>query len=400
MIKAYSVENFKSIKLKETISFEASTYKNRDIKLINNNLLPTIVLYGPNGGGKSNLIESFYFLITYFKNNNNVQTINQIFNKLKVLKHINRQDDPITWDIEIISTNKNEYRYHFSLNEKDGSINEYLYCKEYDANKNTREKLVFKRDANTVYGGSSLPKETKLSGFVAMNSFLFSAIAFHENELIIDFYKNLINIQVINNAFNHPILSPLKFHEYNFDKHLLIKEEKRFLSIFKDLDINIVGIFMQKNMLGQEILGFKKIINNKEVELPFESESEGTKKIIQLLTIFIKGMHNNELFVIDELDSRLHTKLLGYVIDMFNYQEKTCSQLLFTSHDMGTLSTDYFREDEIYFAALNESNFTDIICLSEFGSEIRTKSSISNKYLNGDLGYDPYIKRAKEKYGK
>jgi hypothetical protein len=39
------------------------------------------------------------------------------------------------------------------------------------------------------------------------------------------------------------------------------------------------------------------------------------------------------------------------------------AQLIFSSHDMPTLSSSIFRKDEIYFAAINDSKFTSIISL-------------------------------------
>lgn len=401
MLKKYSIENFKSIKLKETILFEARPYKKRDFKLLNNELLPVIAIYGPNGGGKSAIVQSIGFLVNYLLFSNNMRFLNDFFNALHVFKNINKKDGATVWDIEIISDANIQYKYHLSINinSKESIVIESLYYKEMSLKK-SKEKLVFERTNNNIKCGETLKKININKELIFHNSVLTYINNNFNNELINDFWNSITKINVIDNLRNDPSSILNLNYNYNFDYNVLINEKKKFLKIFKELDINIVDILIKKDPIGNLMLGFKKRIDGKEVELPFEFESNGTKKIIQLLTFFVKSMRNNHIFVFDELDSQLHTKLLGYIIDMFNFQKDTNSQLIFTSHDIGTLDTDYFREDEIYFAALNEMNFTDTICLSEYGSEIRKGSSISNKYLNGELGYDPYIERAKEVYEK
>ena len=101
-------------------------------------------------------------------------------------------------------------------------------------------------------------------------------------------------------------------------------------------------------------------------------------------------MTNDCIFFIDDLDANIHTKILKYIVLMFK-NSKTNSQLIYSSHDMTTLNQDVFRKDEVYFAALNESYFSDVICLNEFGTDVRGDCSFSKKYLDGKIGYDPYI---------
>lgn len=83
----------------------------------------------------------------------------------------------------------------------------------------------------------------------------------------------------------------------------------------------------------------------------------------------------NSIFIVDELDSHLHTKILRYLIRLFAHQKGTKSQLIYTSHDTPTLDKDLFRRDEIYFVELNESNFTDLVSLYDFGKSIKNNES-------------------------
>jgi AAA15 family ATPase/GTPase len=58
MLLNYSIENYKSIKEKETINFLAKPLKQHEEHLLNEKILPVIALYGPNGGGKTAILES------------------------------------------------------------------------------------------------------------------------------------------------------------------------------------------------------------------------------------------------------------------------------------------------------------------------------------------------------
>lgn len=60
--------------------------------------------------------------------------------------------------------------------------------------------------------------------------------------------------------------------------------------------------------------------------------------------------------VVDELDAKLHPKLLRYVILLFKDPEvnKNGSQLIFSSQDVSAMRNDVFRRDEVWFAARTE----------------------------------------------
>ncbi len=173
----------------------------------------------------------------------------------------------------------------------------------------------------------------------------------------------------------------------------LMKEKDKFLKIFKDLDINILDLEFHKNVIDPNmihIFSVKKSDFGKKFKIPLAAESKGTLKLIHLMTYFLKGLHNKETFIIDELDSALHTNLLKYIIKLFNLEKvNKGSQLIYTSHDMSTLNKENFRRDQIYFCAINESYFSNVISLKDIGA--RNDDVYSKKYLEGKYGYDPYI---------
>ena len=68
MLCQFSFQNFKSYKGETTLDFQAMSLPEFSDTLITqdkaSDLLPVSVIYGPNGGGKSNLLKALACLIT------------------------------------------------------------------------------------------------------------------------------------------------------------------------------------------------------------------------------------------------------------------------------------------------------------------------------------------------
>ena len=180
------------------------------------------------------------------------------------------------------------------------------------------------------------------------------------------------------------------------------KEKNQIINIFNDVDMNIKDIIIEKNPLMKNVINrvyFKKEFSfGKEEILDVFLESSGTLKFLSLISHLLYGIKNGSLFIVDELDSGLHTKLLRYIINLFKNKDinKNNAQLIFSSHDISTLNSEVFRRDEIYFAAINESFFSNVISLSDLimeedGKKVRNDHNYSKLYLEGKIGYDPYI---------
>ena len=75
-------------------------------------------------------------------------------------------------------------------------------------------------------------------------------------------------------------------------------------------------------------------------------ESDGTQKLIAVLPVLLMALREGRLVIIDELDAKLHPKLLRYVIAMFKNPKinQNGAQLIFTSHDVTTMRNTVFAE--------------------------------------------------------
>ena len=171
--------------------------------------------------------------------------------------------------------------------------------------------------------------------------------------------------------------------------------KKQFITMMNDMGIGISG-YRFDNQSNEFYL--QRTLHDVLYELPFSSESDGTRKLFAALPVILMALKEGRLVVVDELDAKLHPKLLRYVIRLFTNPEinKNGAQLLFTSHDMSTMKNSIFRRDEIWFAALNEENSSIIYSLSELRKEnndpINNTAAYDKQYLEGRYGADPYLK--------
>ncbi len=120
-------------------------------------------------------------------------------------------------------------------------------------------------------------------------------------------------------------------------------------------------------------------------------ESEGTKKLFALAGPILKVLRDGSVFIIDELDARLHPLLTEAIIRLFNSNETNPNnaQLVFTTHDTNLLTNKLFRRDQIWFTEKNKVGATDLYSLAEF--KVRNDASYEKDYIAGRYGAIPFI---------
>lgn len=397
MLCQFTFKNYKSYKNETTIEMQAeniSEFKETLLKSPKDGkkFLPVSVIYGPNAGGKSNALEALVSLIgsviapvIFVKGGTKIDNI-----PIVPYKFTNNPRE--TTDFEIFyRINKNEYRYNISFLGEE-IYYEALYILTENAKKPTK---IFVRNKNKIEVGEELKKEkVNINNNINMPFLSFLAISY--------------NIKTINIAIQFFLsTSLLNCSDDNFENILMhfmfedpkIKEE--FLKLLKIMDIDIIDYRVEKlpDVKDGIKLFTKHRVNNKEYELNLVEESRGTQKLFALLPRIIISLKNGNLTVIDEMDAKLHPKLIQYIIELYKDKEinKKGAQLIITSHDLTTMTKDVFRRDEILFAAKDRENSSEIYSLYEIrdtnGQHISTKTAYNKQYMEGRYGADPYLQR-------
>lgn len=394
MLCQFGFKNFKSYKNETIFDFQAGELSEFKESLIKDDkatpLLPVSVVYGPNGGGKTTLLQALSCLITMvvfpiheLKKNRMNLIVQQRVNCEPFLYDEKSKNEPTEFNL-YFRKNNNEYRYYVAI-KNDVVVSESLFRRGIGAKKTA---VIFTREENNIDLGASIGK-SGINTDVNPKMLFLSFLAINYNIPVIVEVQEWFESCVIRNYAN-PIT----------DLKIMINENESFKKPFLNL-LNEMGIDVCDYRYDSEKEDFllTRKVNNVDYSLSLSKESAGTRKLFGSLPILMIALQTGRLAIIDELDAKLHPKLLRYIISLFTDPKinKFGAQLLFTSHDMSTMSNEVFRRDEIWFAALDDEHSSELYSLYEIrkedGKRVNATASYNKQYLEGRYGADPYFKK-------
>lgn len=397
MLCQFTVKNFKSIRDEVTFDMQAAAISEHEDRIIKDNdnelYLPVSAIYGPNGGGKSNVLEALNSLVTkvlrplYATSNNEEIAIKM---KKFVIESFAFDEKTINEPTEFelfFRTSLAEYRYELIV-KKD--VIEYERLDRIKLETGRKSALFERNEDEIILKGAfaALKTSDELSDTLPLLSYL--GIAYSKNEVVkdvIDWFDEGISFLNYGNPIQELQMAILKSEDI----------KKLMLQMFQEMDLDIVNFRVEEN---DRIEVFTKhIVDKYEAELNLSDESSGTKKLFGLLPFIAKSLLRGTTLVIDELDAKIHPVLLKYLIMTFSNMEKNKkgAQLIFTSHDLSTMNSEVFRRDEIWFVAKGNHQNSKLYSLVEFknekGESVRKDAKFDKQYLEGKYGADPYLRK-------
>lgn len=399
MLCQFTVRNFKSIRDAVTFDMQATAISEHEDRIIKDKdeelYLPVSAVYGPNGGGKSNVLEALHSLVTkvlrplYATSNNE-----EIAIKMKKLVI-----EPFAFDEEtrnkptefelFFRTEMAEYRYELTVKRE---IIEYERLDRIKLDTG-RKSALFERDEDeiTLKGAfARLKTSDELSDTLPLLSYL--GITYRKNEVVqdvLDWFDEEINFLNYGNPMQELRMAVSKSEDV----------KKLMLQMIQEMDLDIVDFRVEEKENDRIEVFTKHIIDEYEAELSLFDESSGTKKLFGLLPFIAKSLLKGTTLVIDELDAKIHPVLLKYLIMTFSDMEKNKkgAQLIFTSHDLSTMNSEVFRRDEVWFVAKGNRQNSKLYSLVEFknkkGESVRKDAKFDKQYLEGKYGADPYLRK-------
>ena len=392
MLCQFSFQNYKSYKSETTFDFQATAIPEFSDSLLTSEkgsaLLPVGVIYGPNGGGKSNLLLALSSLIsTVVKPIHDLEKsrqeviIQQRVGYTPFLFDEDSRTQPTEFEI-FFRQGKNEYRYYLALL-NDEVVSESLYWRAIGGK---RTGTVFERERSEIVLGSKINKAS-INRSVNPKMPYLSFLAINYDIPIVAEVQSWFESCIIR-SYANPIV----------DRQIMISRDeivrKRIIWALNDMGIDMTGYRFDEE---ERQLYTQRTVNGKLYELCFDDESDGTKKLIAALPVILLALQEGRLVIIDELDAKLHPKLLRYIISLFKNKKLNTkgAQLLFTSHDMTTMKNTVFRRDEIWFAASDVNHESEIYSLYEIRREdnkrINNTAVYDKQYLEGRYGADPFL---------
>lgn len=448
MLIRFQLENFLSFNDTQSFSMIASNLRNKSEHVFTKrkiNLLSLSAIYGANASGKTNVIKGidlFRFIVTkavpsnitdkYFKEiktnknkatvfevefikNNSVYAygIELILNSRRIKSewlyeiYPEKDKEEIVYERELIGDN-----YVVTYNEKtfigedkkrldfiisDMKTNDtVLLMNEMNRNKEIKEESSlyifeeiynwFKNDLKIFFPNDYI---TKFDYVIGRNSskdndldkIISSFDTGIKNVTLEKIHKDELN-KFIPKDFLEDLITEIRDRQ---DEHKNNKNNPLESSVIRSNEV----FFQLTNITNDnfDVETIKLRHGEKDTTYDFREESDGTRRLFDLLDILLNS-ENNKVFIVDELDRSLHPNLTYKFIELFySVASKKNIQLLFTTHESKIMDLNLVRQDEIWFVERNNKNESKLYSLDSFKE--RYDKVVEKAYLEGRYGGIP-----------
>ncbi|GAA0434282.1 ATP-binding protein [Virgibacillus salarius] len=413
------MKNFRSFKTKQTFSMqtapylkkfkESNTIKSPDIRLLKNALI-----FGANGGGKTNVFEGIRTLRALLLNWG--MNYKRNHSKLPYVPFKMDEENELGYtEFEIVLYL--DFRYFKFTITYDG---DRIHHESLVELKTKRDILYYEREYSHDKQGYlyKTPKVSDLTDKTRKNiSYLTILSEFNDDTaiLILDWFKfdlkiidtnydlryfNSLLEKLEDEKFKHNVLNILKVADYNIVDIIVNRKKEEIPDIIKKIledDDDDDEKFIEFN---DAYTVYNKVnSHNGEDDVTLlhadSYESRGTKKMIVIAIALLDAFERGKTLLIDEFDSAFHIAISKFLLQLFNSKDyNKNAQFILNTHDINLLDNNILRVDQIWFAEKNKLNSTEIYSLYDFNDDKnRSRSDISyaKEYLKGKFGAYPVI---------
>jgi len=420
MLIKFNVQNYRSIKDECELSMVASRYYKEYEE--NNTfdtgipdfprLLKSVVIYGPNGTGKSTIMDAMKFLERFILNSaKNSQAEEKIDVSPFRLCSIARSE-PSNFEISFIEDGT---RYEYGLSVTTEKVLEEWLIAYPKGSPQKWFHRVWDQDSEDYaykfsksFAGGRLRQDWQRH--TRPNSSFFSvAIQFNNEQLkpAFSWFQKRVAIMKPENLsseftaeeckdtdFKRKVIEFITSADIAVDD-IQIKSRK-----FSDVDFpdNMPQSFREeikktfKDKEFHEVFFFRPDDTGAAVAFAFSEESNGTQGLFNFAGPWIDVTSHDLVLLVDELDSSLHPLIVHHLVDILHKQSSK-AQIIFTTHDTTILSQKILRRDQIWLLKKNRKFASTLYPLSDF--KIREGESVEKGYLSGRYGGIPFIRDVK-----
>ncbi|MEZ3550979.1 ATP/GTP-binding protein [uncultured Duncaniella sp.] len=378
MVLEIALTNFFSINEKITLDLQAANIQTKEARALadntfavgNERLLKTVAIYGANASGKSNIIKAVKAAVDMILDSHNYNEGDSFgFKPYK----FGEKNAPSEFYIRFIIDGI-EHEYSFNCT-RDEIITESLYY--YPKG---RRALIFSRDERIA--GSKKEKyeftnvirrPMDVASNTSRKTLFISRASQMDREKAKEVYR----------WFNEQLVFSYRGKTSVAIDRFLGDNKDTVLRVLKAADSDIVE-FTYKD-------GELTTFHRRNPALPFDfntEESEGTKILFKIMLTVMDVVRGNKVMFLDEVETSLHTRLVGYLIGLFHSSKS--AQLVFTTHNTHLLDMTRFRKDQIFFVNKRDDGSSDLYSLFDY-KDFREKMDLEKAYLQGRFDAVPYI---------
>ncbi|MDF1675056.1 MAG: ATP-binding protein [Vicingaceae bacterium] len=423
MIINFSLQNFGSVKDKQTLTFEADKSEHlEDYYIIHSGgfrLLKLALIYGANASGKTTILKGLEFLRDLVLEPEEKKT-----DELDFRPFLFDQETPNKTSKLSINFIQNDIRYDYEVEFTDKAI-----ISEKLDNYNPNKANIFKRKTDLKHQFTEIKFGNKIKKDKTFKKTLESNTLWN-NTVLGGFLKTNIDFIELNETVDwfEKYLKPLVYTRTELEGYVTSKIDtkeilkKDVINILKKADFHISDILIQEEdkEIPEGILEFfekqlkasgdrfKKLkeegkitsvnidfehtVNGNKYSLPIDLESQGTQRYYGFAGLLALLIKHNHIIPIDELEASLHPDLYIQFILSFLVNTEN-SQILATTHNREILDNkDIFRNDAIWFTNKSENCSTELYSLADFDTSIvRDTTNVLNAYKSGKLKGRPNL---------
>lgn len=336
-------------------------------------ILPAAALYGPNGCGKSSLLDALEDLCTLVLTGTAPYNRNNSFRGDR--DSISR---PTEWEV-IFRTSGHEYDYQLK-----SSGNQILEENLFGRSLSQSEyQVLFDRDGEGVFlcPAWETTDVSGLSDTAPLLHYLDSAGRDPRLSEIRQFFRSVHRIDTGLSCAASP--------ESFLEPESLRQDVCAMLSA---LDIPVTKI-----SLSSRGLLLTHSLSSGDVDFLWEEESRGIQRAVLWCALLRKALEEDWILLADNPEICLHARLFGSLLTFFLSPRTTGShaQMIFTSQELSNMNNRVLRRDEIWFAAPSPDGSSALYSLAyylkENGEKVRKDETYYKQYLEGRYGADPRI---------
>lgn len=422
MLIEFHFKNFKSFRDEAVLNFFASSDKKLSENLLecpderSAKLLSTSAIYGANASGKSTVFQAFEFAREFIVSSAKKSPDSRI--KVSPFLLDDSKNQASQFEFTFIN-NKVRYQYGFAVTSQ---VVEREWLIDYPKGRARKLFDRFQEGKKTVYefGANFKGEKDKLKELTRNNVLFLSVGATFNNKQLLDVYKWFVDKTSFIGTADIP--EPIVF-DFIIEHPQVVENLK---SLIKYADLGIVDFALAKSepnisnlpdeipeALRKAIEAFSKVLEEsgdenikafqsydlsishksgeKNMVFPWESESDGTRRLFGLSAPIFDALNNGKVLFVDEIDRSLHPLLTRKLVQLFqsvNTNPKG-AQLVFNTHDTSLLGSGLLRRDQVWFLEKDQTGASHLYSLLDYSP--RKDESLEKGYLQGRYGAIPFL---------
>ena len=414
MLVEFRIKNFCSLRDEQVLSLVAT--KDKTLQDSNTqatgisaapNVLRSVVIYGANASGKSNLIKALQYMRGVVTESATAIAPGQIFGVQPFRLDSDSANQPSEFEVTFLLDGV-RYQYGFAMTAQRIVGEHLLVYKAFkpqkwftrrfdiDTGKDIYEFGSGLKGPKNLWEGATRPNALFLSMAVQLNSIdLRPVFEWFSNQLVIFNEQSQLSPQVSIQMLKHAqgrkdICNFLTNADLSLSD---IEVETRTVpgqSVHLDLLVGKTEVRVEN--IEEHKVRFHHVTKHGTAVFDLLEESNGTRNLLFLAGPVLNILRKGLTLIIDELDTSLHTLLVRELVRLFHLSDINTkgAQLVFTTHDTSLLDApDLFRRDQVWFVEKNQDQASSLINLSEFSP--RKNEALERGYLIGRYGGIPFI---------